>query len=90
MDNKKSRSYFMSRKDYTKEQKTIIEAIEEALLQLQVARENFEHATDPRLIDYTIFMEEATKAKLVFLLSEAKKLDVKVDCSYNIAETRAM
>lgn len=86
MDKKKVVNYLMNRVDYTKEQRQLIEAIEEARQEIQRARDYFDIVKEPKLIDYAIFMEEAAKAKYVFLLEEAKRLEVKIDCSYMLGE----
>jgi hypothetical protein len=86
MDKTKVIRYLMSRLDYTNEQRHLIEAIEEARQELQRAREYFENVSEPKLVDYAIFMEEAAKVRYVFLLEEAKRLSVKVDGSYMLGE----
>lgn len=86
MDKTKVIRYLMSRLDYTSEQRHLIEAIEEARQELQRAREYFENVSEPKLVDYAIFMEEAAKVRYVFLLEEAKRLSVKVDGSYMLGE----
>jgi hypothetical protein len=80
----------MNRVDYTKEQRALIEAIEEARQQLEHSREFFELVNHPKLIDYAIYMEDAAKAKYAYLLAEAKKLDVKLDCTYVVGEVNAI
>lgn len=86
MDKTKVIRYLMNRLDYTNEQRHLIEAIEEARQELQRAREYFENVSEPKLVDYAIFMEEAAKVRYVFLLEEAKRLSVKVDGSYMLGE----
>lgn len=90
MDKARVVRYLMNRVDYTNEQRHLIEAIEEARQELHRAREYFESVKEPKLVDYAIFMEEAAKARYVFLLEEAKRLEVKIDCSYMLGETRVI
>lgn len=90
MDKTKVIRYLMNRVDYTNEQRHLIEAIEEARQELQRAREFFESVNEPKLVDYAIYMEEAAKAKYVFLLEEAKRLELKIDCSYMFSEANVV
>ncbi len=60
------------------ESNSIISAIEEARKEMQECREYFEFAEEPILIDYAIYREAAAKAKYVYLLSEARKLNIKI------------
>lgn len=63
---------------YTVEQKRLLNAIDKARKDLKLAREYFNVVNDPRLVDYAIYMEEALKAKYMYLLNEAKKSGLKV------------
>jgi hypothetical protein len=58
---------------YTEEQKELIKAIDEAVEDLNRARQYFESVNDPRLVDYAIYSEQAAKARFIYLLSEAKE-----------------
>lgn len=71
---------------YTAEQKKLLNSIEKAREDLKVAREYFNAVKDPRLIDYAIYREEAAKARYMFLLNEAKKNELKVECSNSIED----
>lgn len=64
---------------YDLEQKDIIAAIEEARKELQACMDYFELVNEPVLIDYAIYKEAAAKSKYIYLLKEAKKLNIKVD-----------
>lgn len=74
----------------TIDEKRIIEAIEEARKEMQECRAYFELVDDPILIDYAIYREAAAKAKYVFLLAEARRLNIKFE-NYNtyVIEDRA-
>lgn len=71
---------------YTAEQKKLLNSIEKAREDLKVAREYFNAVNDPRLVDYAIYREEAAKARYMFLLNEAKKNELKVECSNSIED----
>lgn len=68
----------------TSEQKSIINAIEEASMELNRAREIFELVSEPKLVDYAIYMEEAAKARLTYLFEQARKYGIKVDSDYAV------
>ena len=86
MDKSKVIRYLVDRRDYTKEQRDIIEYIEDARVQLRSAMAYFNMVNDSKLIDYAIYMENAARARYTYLLAEARRLEVKVDCSYMIEE----
>ncbi|KAJ50804.1 putative outer membrane protein [Clostridium tetanomorphum] len=73
-------------KNYTKEEKKIIESIIEAMQEIERARTYFQMVKDPRLVDYAIYMEEAAKAKYMYLLSEAKNKKIKIQYKYMLQE----
>jgi hypothetical protein len=70
--------------ELTSEQKNIIDAIEEANMEMNKAREIFELVSEPKLVDYAIYMEEAAKARLAYLLDQARKYGIKVDSNYTV------
>lgn len=90
MSKNKPLKYFTSKRVYTKEQKELIILIEEARQEIESARLIFDGVCDPRLIDYAIYMEEAAKSRYVFLLSEARRLDLKVDYSVKLSKLNAV
>lgn len=71
----------------TSYEKNIVDAIRETNMEMNRAREMFELVSDPKLIDYAIYMEEAAKAKLAYLLDQARKYDIKVDNNYALKRT---
>ncbi len=77
MDKKTIASLLIRKSKYTFEQKKLLNSIEKAREDLEVAREYFNSVDDPRLIDYAIYREEAAKARYMFLLNEAKKNGLK-------------
>ncbi|WP_027626457.1 DUF2508 family protein [Clostridium lundense] len=69
-------------KGYTDEEKKIIASIIETIEEIERARAYFEMVKDPRLVDYAIYMEEAAKAKYMYLLNEAKNKNIKIEFKY--------
>lgn len=88
MDNVLSNIAKMS--NYSKDQIALIDAIEEARIQIESARAIFDTVNDHKLIDYAIYMEEAATARYVYLLKEAKRLNLKVDYSYKLNSARVV
>jgi hypothetical protein len=71
---------FLSNKiKYTEDQKELIKAIEEAREGLYRARQYFEMVTDPQLVDYAIYMEQAAKSRFTYLLNEAKENGIRLN-----------
>lgn len=68
---------------YDLNQEDIIIAIEEARKELQACRDYFELVNEPVLVDYAIYKEAAARSRYIYLLAEAKKLNIKVD-GFNI------
>lgn len=68
----------------TQNQKNIIKAIEEAKAEMDRAREIFDLVSEPKMVDYAIFAEQAAKAKLTYLLSEARKYGIKANDEYSL------
>ncbi len=84
MNKKKIISYLTRKSIYTSEQKQLLSDIDGAMEELKIARQYFEVVNDPKLVDYAIYMEEAAKAKYVYLLNKAKKNDLKIACGSGI------
>ncbi|MDU5013768.1 MAG: YaaL family protein, partial [Clostridium botulinum] len=61
------------------EKKLLLESIDSVVSEINNIRRLFENASDPKLIDYAIYMEEALKAKYIYLLKEAKEKGIKVE-----------
>jgi hypothetical protein len=71
---------FLSNKiKYTEEQKELIKAIEEAREELYRARQYFEMVTDPQLVDYAIYMEQAAKSRFTYLINQAKESGIELN-----------
>lgn len=65
-------------KNYNKKdlKKELIENLKSAILELEVAHENYNLATDD-LVDYYIYKIKAAKAKYDYLIRMIKNLDMK-------------
>jgi hypothetical protein len=61
------------------EQKRLLLAIEEARHEWKQCTEYFDVVSDPKLIDYAIYKEAAAKSRYVYLLMQAKKMDITID-----------
>ncbi|AJD30904.1 YaaL family protein [Clostridium sporogenes] len=68
------------------EKKLLLESIDSVVSEINNIRRLFENASDPKLIDYAIYMEEALKAKYIYLLKEAKEKGIKVEYCDTIKE----
>lgn len=82
MDKNKVVKYMSKQIGQSAEHQQMIQAIEEAKKQWEVAMEYFEQVSEPKLVDYAIYMEYAAKIRYEYLLLEAKKKGIKVnpDC----------
>lgn len=67
------RLFKVSKKQYTKEQIELIEAIENARIEMNVYRSMFDEVTDPSLIEFAIYNEQATMKKYIYLLLQARR-----------------
>ncbi|WP_315121865.1 YaaL family protein [uncultured Clostridium sp.] len=77
-------------RSYTTEEKKLIGSIIDAMNDIKIAREYFQMVKDPRLIDYAIYMEEAAKARYIYLLNEAKTKKIKLQYKYILDEYNAV
>lgn len=89
MDRKGIARYLIKKSKYTEEQRQLLKSVDKAREDLNVARQYFNTVNDPRLVDYAIYMEEAAKAKYMYLLNEAKKAGLKVQADTIIKEVSA-
>ncbi len=56
-----------------------IEIIRRAREEWQSAETTFNSVSDPGLVDFAIYNVEATKAKYIYLLKQAKELGIRTD-----------
>lgn len=68
--------FLMGKIDYSKEDRQIIESIEEAKLQMTVAGCMFDNVSDPKLIEVAIYTQEAAKKRYEYLLGLAKEREI--------------
>jgi hypothetical protein len=90
MDKDKILEYIFSNAQQQSMEEEIITAIEDAVSQIEFARNFFENACEPKLVDYAIYLEEAAKARYEFLLSEAKRRKIRVKQHNILIEARAI
>lgn len=80
MNRKNIIKFLLAKKStYTKEQKKLLNDIEEARQEITRCEIYFNKVKDPHLVDYAIHMEEAAKSKYMYLLSQAKKSNIKIN-----------
>ncbi len=58
---------------------SLLESIEQAHKEWQMASSYFEHVTDPDLIDMAIYSMDAAEKKYVYLLKMARKKGLRLD-----------
>lgn len=75
MDKMKILNY-LKKAEVNKEQEDLICAIEEARLELERARNYFNQVSEPKLIDFAIYSEQAAGARYGYLIELAKKMGV--------------
>jgi hypothetical protein len=90
MDKDKILEYIFSNAQQHSNEDAIITAIEDAVNQIEFARNFFENVCEPKLVDYAIYLEEAAKARYEFLLSEAKRRKIRVKQHNILIEARAI
>lgn len=64
---------------YTKSQRKLLKDIESARLEIERCSVYFDTVKDRNLVDYAIHMEEAAKAKYMYLLNKARKNGLKIN-----------
>lgn len=86
MDRRKILDILFENVKYTKEEKEILYALEEAREEWEMANRYFQVIDQPDLVDYAIHKENAAKAKYMHYLSRARELGITVDPVYMIEE----
>lgn len=74
--------YIMGITEYNKEEKELIDSIEQSKIEMDCARSVFENVSDPKLVEVAILAEEAAKKRYEFLLLIAKERGIKVTKEY--------
>jgi len=90
MNRKKIIEVLFSKIKYTVEQKDIILRLEEAKIEWETAKQYFQVADDPKLVDYAIYREDQSKARYMYFLLEARRKGITIDASYMIEELEAI
>lgn len=78
MDINKVIRLIVNNNKYSEEEKEIIKGIQEAMLELEVARNSFDNVSDKNLIDKCIYKEDEAKSKYTYFLEQAKNKNIKV------------
>lgn len=70
---------FVSKKIDTNDEEAmeILKCIDEAKLEIEVAREMFNFVSDPRLVDAAIYKEDSAVKRYEYLITLAKKREIK-------------
>ena len=87
MDKKRIKDFLVRKIDYTNEDEAIVKAIEETMLELEVARSAFQNACDDKLIDSLIYKEQDINARYEYLIRGAKKRGIKVGLEHIFKNT---
>jgi len=68
----------------------IIEAIKESLKEIESARSFFEAVSEPKLVDYAIYMEAAAQSRYTYLIHQAKEKGITVEVGSLLKEVHAV
>ncbi len=90
MDKQRILRYVQGNISENKQEEQLLMAIADAVQQISNARDFFDNVSEPKLIDYAIYLEEAAKAKYEFLISEAKRLNIKGQYERVLTEPRVV
>lgn len=74
--------YVMNKIHDSKEKQDLLDQIEEARMQLHEVREIFDYVSDPKLIEFAIYSEQAARTRYEYLLTEARKKGIKISYEY--------
>lgn len=66
-----------NKKKYTEEDLLLFEAINESIMEMEVAQSLFNWVSDPKLIDLAIHTENVAKSRYNYLIALAKKRDLR-------------
>ena len=78
MDKKKIIDTLFEKIEYSKADREIIDAIENAKIEMEVARSAFQYACDDNLIESLIYKEHDINARYQYLIKQAKKRGLRV------------
>ena len=88
MDKKNISDYLIKKIDYSNEDEEILKAIEQTILEMEVARSAFQNACDDKLIESLIYKEQDINARYEYLIREAKKRGIKVSMEHIFKNAR--
>jgi hypothetical protein len=71
---------------YSSQAEDIIKAIDEAMEEWENARAYFEIVSEPKLVDYAIYLQAAAQSRYTYLIGEAREKGITVDYSHMIKE----
>ena len=66
-----------NKKKYTEEDLLLFEAINESIMEMEVAQSLFNWVSDPKLIDLAIHTEDVAKSRYNYLIALAKKRELR-------------
>lgn len=66
-----------NKKKYTEEDLLLFEAINESIMEMEVAQSLFNWVSDPKLIDLAIHTEDVAKSRYNYLIALAKKRNLR-------------
>lgn len=68
----------------------IVRAIHEAMDEWENARAYFDIVSEPKLVDYAIYLEAAAKSRYIYLIGEAKEKGIIGDCNNMLEEINSI
>lgn len=74
--------YVINKTDKNKEDIELLQAIHDAIKEIEAARSLFNNVQDSKLIDIAIFSEDVAKKKYDYLISLAKQKGLRVSKNY--------
>lgn len=74
--------YVINKTDKNKEDIELLQAIHDAIKEIEAARSLFNNVQDSKLIDIAIFSEDVAKKKYDYLISLAKQKGLRVSKDY--------
>lgn len=77
-------SNYIKWKEPVTEERRILDEIEQAKAEIEIAASIFQNVGDPLLIELAIYTEKAAKKRYSYLIELAKKMNISVDRDYII------
>ena len=76
--------------DTKNREENIVDAIKESLKEIESARSFFDVVSDPKLVDYAIYMEAAAQSRYTYLIHQAREKGITVDVGSLLTEVNAL